>query len=210
MKKLRQLHPIRATIVTLCLTCFPLYLISQTQAPGATPSSAEEQQREMADLRAEIESLQKRVEYFGARENLLALHVNDKQDREDSVSLDFTQPDYRRLNTDNGFLLVAAEQAVPYQNGFKISLKVANPLSVSYSGLTAKIRWAKRYDTNQFTPDSYAAWQKSIREKNVSLPDVLEKGTSKKIELTVAPATAEEIGYVKLSINTKTAIIDAK
>jgi hypothetical protein len=210
MKKLWQLRPARATILSLCLTCFPLYLTSQTQAPSATPSSAEEQQREMADLRAQIESLQKRVEYFGARENLLALHVNDKQDREDSVSLDFTKPEYHRLNTDNGFLLVAAEQAVPYQNGYKISLKIANPLSVTYSGLTARIKWAKSYDTNQFTPDSYAAWQKSIRQKDVSLPDVLEKGASKKIELTVAPATAEDLGYVKLSINTKTATMDAK
>ncbi|MGA8271258.1 MAG: hypothetical protein WB919_06825, partial [Candidatus Sulfotelmatobacter sp.] len=97
-----------------------------------------------------------------------------------------------------------------YQNGYKIPLKIANPLSVSYSGFTTKIKWATRYDTNQFTNDSYAAWQKSIQEKNTSYPDVLEKGASKKIELIVAPATAEQIGYLKLSINTKTVTVDAK
>jgi len=210
MKKLWQLHPIRVTILSVCLACFPLNVSSQTETPSATPSSAEEQQRVIADLRAQVETLQKKVEYFGSRENLLAMRMDGKKDREDSATLDLTHSAYQRLDTDNGFLLVSAEQAVPYLNGYKILLKIGNPLSVSYSGFTAKIKWAKYYDSNQFTPDSYAAWQKSIQQKETSFPDVLEKGTWKKIELIVAPATAEQIGYLKLSINTKTVTVDAK
>jgi hypothetical protein len=210
MKKLWQLHPIQATILSACLTCFPLSLSSQTEAPSATPSSAAEQQRAIADLRAQVEALQKKVEYFGAREALLATRVSDKKDREDSVTLDVTHTAYQRLDTDNGFLLVSAEKAEPYLNGYKILLNVGNPLSVSYSGLKAKIKWAKYYDSNQFTPDSYAEWQKSIQQKETSFPDVLEKGAWKKIELIVAPATAEQLGYLKLSINTKTVMVDAK
>jgi hypothetical protein len=210
MKKLWQLHPIRATILSLFLTCFPLNVTGQTETPSATPSSAAEQQREIEDLRAQVAALQKKVEYFGSRESLLSIRVNDKKDREDSVTLDLTHSAYQRLDTDNGFLLVSAEQAVPYLNGYKILLKIGNPLSVRYSGFTAKIKWARTYDNNQFTPDSYAAWQKSIQEKEISFPDVLEKGTWKKIELIVAPTTAEQLGYLKLSIKTKTAIIDAE
>jgi len=210
MKKLWQLHPIRAAILSIFLTCFPLNVTSQTETPSATPSSVAEQQREIADLRAQISALQKKVEYFGSRESLLSIRMNDKKDREDSVALDLTHSAYQRLDTDNGFLLVSAEQAVPYLNGYKILLKIGNPLSVSYSGFTATIKWAKRYDNNQFTNDSYAEWQKSVQEKEISFPDVLEKGTWKKIELIVAPTTAEQLGYLKLSINTKTVIIDAK
>lgn len=150
------------------------------------------------------------MEYFGAREALLAIHVSDKQDREDSVTLDPSQSGYQRLDTNNGFLLVSVEQAVPYSNGYKISLKIANPLSVTYSGFAAKIKWAKRYDANQFTNDSWAAWQRSIQQKETSFTDVLEKGTAKKIELIVAPATADQIGYLKLSINTKAVVVDSK
>ena len=210
MNKLWQLHPIRVTILSVCLTCFPLNMTGQTETPSATPSSVEEQQREIADLRAKVEALQKKVEYFGSRENLLSMRMNDKKDREDSVTLDLTNGAYQRLDTNNGFLLVSAEPAVPYLNGYKILLKIGNPLSVSYSGFTAKIKWAKYYDSNQFTPDSYAEWQKSIQQKETSFPDVLEKGTWKKTELIVAPATAEQLGYLKLSINTKTVIVDAK
>jgi hypothetical protein len=209
MKKLRQLHPLQATILSVCLTCFPLNMTSQTETPSAPPSLAD-QQRQIADLLAQVAALQKRVEYFGSRENLLASRMNDKKDREDSVALDLTHSTFQRLDTDNGFLLVSAEKAVPYLNGYKILVKVANPLSVSYSGLTAKINWATRYDSNQFTPDSWAAWQKSVQEKNSSFPDVLEKGALKKIELIVAPATAEQLGYLKLSMNTKTVTMDAK
>jgi hypothetical protein len=210
MKKLWQLHPIRATILSVCLTCFPLNMTSQTATPSATPSSVEEQQRVIADLQAQVAALQKQVEYFGSRESLLAIHVNDKKDREDSLTLDLAHSSYQRLDTNNGFLLVSAEPAVPYLNGYKIVLNIGNPLSMSYSGVTAKIKWAKYYDSNQFTPDSFAEWQKSIQQKETSFPDVLEKGTWKKIELIVAPATAEQLGYLKLSINTKTVIVDAK
>jgi Protein of unknown function (DUF3251) len=210
MKKLWQLHPLQATILSVCLTCFPLNVTSQTRTPSATPSSAEEQQREIADLQAQVDALQKKVDYFGSRESVLSMRMDGKKDREDSVTLDLAQSAYQRLDTNNGFLLVSAEPAVPYLNGYKILVKVGNPLSVSYSGLTAKIRWAKYYDSNQFTPDSYADWQKSIQQKETSFPDVLEKGTWKKIELIVAPATAEQLGYLKLSINTKTVLVDAK
>jgi hypothetical protein len=210
MKKLWQLYPIRATILSVCLSCFPLNVTSQTATPSATPSSVEEQQRVIADLQAQVAALQKKVEYFGSRESLLSMRMNDKKDREDSVTLDLAHSAYQRLDTNNGFLLVTAEPAVPYLNGYKISVKIENPLSVSYSGLSAKIKWAKYYDSNQFTPDSYAEWQKSIQQKETSFPDVLEKGTWKKIELIVAPATAEQLGYLKLSINTKTVIVDAK
>lgn len=210
MKKIWQLHPIQATILGVCLTCFPLHVTSQTAAPSAAPSSAEEQQRQIADMQARIESLEKKVEYFGSRVNLLNGHLTDKKDREDSVTLDFTKSAYQRLDTNNGFLLVSAGQAVPYLTGYKLSVKIANPLSLSYSGFTAKIKYAKSYDTNQFTLDSYAAWQKSIREKDIAMPDVLEKGTVKNIELIVAPMTAEQLGYVKLSIDTKTVTVDAK
>jgi hypothetical protein len=210
MKKLWQLHPIRATILSVCLICFPLNMTSQTETPSATPSSAAEQQRQIADLLVQVEALQKKVEYFGARESLLSSRMDGKKDREDSVTLDLSHSAYQRLDTNNGFLLVSAEPAVPYLNGYKILLKIGNPLTVSYSGFTAKIKWAKYYDTNQFSNDSYAAWQKSIQQKDISFPDVLEKGTWKKIELIVAPATAEQLGYLKLSINTKTVIVDVK
>ena len=209
MKKLWQLHPIRATVLSVCLTCFPLNVTSQTETPSAPPSLAD-QQRQIADLMAQVAALQKKVEYFGSRESLLSSRMNDKKDREDSVTLDLTHSTYQRLDTDNGFLLVSAEKAVPYLNGYKILLKIGNPLSVSYSGFTAKIKWAKYYDSNQFTNDSYAAWQKSIQQKESSFPDVLEKGSWKKVELIVAPATAEQLGYLKLSINTKTVLTDAK
>ena len=210
MKKLWRLHLIQTTILSVCLACFPLNVSSQTETPSATPSTLEEQQRAIADLRAQVEALQKKVEYFGSRESLLATRVNDKKDREDAVTLDVSHSAYQRLDTDNGFLLVSAEKAVPYLNGYKILLNIGNPLSVSYSGFKAKIKWAKYYDSNQFTPDSYAAWQKSIQQKETSFPDVLEKGTWKKIELIVAPATAEQLGYLKLSMNTKTVMVDAK
>jgi hypothetical protein len=93
---------------------------------------------------------------------------------------------------------------VPYLNGYKIVLKIGNPLSVSYSGFTAKIKWAKKYDYNQYAAESYDAWQKSVQEKEVSFTDDLERGTWNKIELIVTPATAEQLGYVNLSLSTNT------
>jgi len=168
------------------------------------PQASAAQQREIADLRGQITALQKKVETLESRVSFIFVLLKDKQDRQDSVTLDLSEPTYQRLDTDNGFLLVSAEQAVPYLNGYKLLLKIGNPLSVSYSGFKAKVRWAKSYDYKQYTTESYDAWQKSIQEKEISFTDVLERGTWNKIDLIVTPATAEQLGFVSLSISTDT------
>jgi hypothetical protein len=198
------MNKLRGTILTIGLSCLPFNVIGQTKAQNVPQPSVAQQQREIADLRGQISSLQKKVEELESRVSVVFDLLKYKQDRQDSVTLDLSERSYQRIDTDNGFFLISAEQAVPYLNGYKIVLKIGNPLSVSYSGFTAKIKWAKKYDYNQYAAESYDAWQKSVQEKEVSFTDDLERGTWNKIELIVTPATAEQLGYVNLSLSTNT------
>lgn len=190
-----------ATIVTLVVFTFlHPWAFGQTKVQSSSPSS----QREILELRGQIAALEKKVEELEGRMNVAYILLKDKQDRTDSVTLDLTETTYQRLDTDNGFFLISSEQAVPYLNGYKIPLKIGNPLSVAFSGFKAKVRWAKAYDYKQYTPESYEAWQKSIQEKEILFTDVVEKGTWNKVEMILSPATAEQLGFVTLSLSTNT------
>ena len=190
-----------ATVLALAALSFvPSRAGGQARAQSSPQSSA----REIAELRGQIAALQKKVEELESRVNLAYLLLKDKQDRTDSVTLDLTEPTYQRLDTDNGFFLISSEQATPYLNGYKVTLKIGNPLSVSFSGFKATVKWGKTYDYKQYTSESYDAWQKALQEKQISFADVLERGTWNKVELVLAPATAEQLGYVNVSLSTNT------
>ena len=186
---------VRLVLLMAVVSFLPLY--GQTKSSNA-PHSVASSQRDAEELKTQIAALQKKVETLEGSINLLYAFLKDKQDRTDSVTLDLTEPAYQRLDTDNGFFLISSGQAI------KIPLKIGNPLSVSFSGFKVKIKWAKAYDYKQYEAESYGEWQKSIQEKEISFTDMLEKGTWNKIELILNPATADQLGWVNVTLNTNT------
>jgi Protein of unknown function (DUF3251) len=196
------MHRIQAAVLIIGLSCVSLNMNGQAKALSGPQSSAAQQQREIVDLRGQVKELQKKLGELESRVSFFYLLLKDKQDRQDSITLDLSERTYQRVDTDNGFLLVSVEEAVPYLNGYKLLLTIGNPLSASYAGFKAKVKWAKVYDYKQYSPASYEEWQKGVQEKEVPFTDVLESGSWNKIALIVTPATAEQLGYVTLSLTT--------
>jgi hypothetical protein len=193
----------RCALLIAALSLLSMHLSGQTK-PSNAPNSPSSSQRDIAELKSQIAALEKKVEDLQSTLNLYSVFVQNKQDRRDPIVLDFTDTSYQRLDTDNGFLLVSAVQATPYLNGYKIVLKIGNPLSMTFSGFKAKIKWSKAYDFKQYTQASYAEWEKSVSEKEVSLTNVLEGGAWNTVELVIAPATPDQLEYVTLSVQTNT------
>jgi len=162
------------------------------------------QQREIASLREQLKDLQNKVTTLENTVSFYQLLISGKQDRQDSVRLDLSDHAYQRLDMSNGFLLVSVVEATPYLNGYKVKLKLGNPMYVDYSGFTAKIRWAKSYDFAHYTDASYKEWNSSVQEKEIPSTDVLHGGSWNSVELILTPATAEQLEFVNLSITAST------
>jgi hypothetical protein len=141
-----------AILITIGLACCSLIVSGQTRTPSTSQSSAASQrQHEIADLRSQVADLNKKLETLESRLNFFWMLLKDKQDRTDSITLNMSDRTFQRVDTDSGFLLVSVREAIPYLNGYKIVLNIGNPLSASYSGFKAKVRWGKAYASNQFS-----------------------------------------------------------
>ncbi|HLX84401.1 MAG TPA: DUF3251 domain-containing protein [Terriglobales bacterium] len=188
----------------LGLSFAPAQLIAQTKKSPAQQTPALGRERDIADLRQQVATLKDKVTSLESTLSLCLALLKDKQDRSDSVTLDMNDHAYGRLDMDNGFLLVSVQEVTPYLDGYKVGLSIGNPLSASFAGFTAKVKWGKKYDYTKYTSESFDEWQKGIQEKEVSFSNILQSGSWNKVELVLTPATAPQLGYVTLSITTNT------
>lgn len=114
------------------------------------------------------------------------------------------------MDTDNGFFLVSVEEAAPYLSGYKIHLTIGNPSNATYRNYKLKIKWSKQYDWAKYTQASYDEWNKAIQEKEISYPESLEPGTWNGVDVILAPVTADQLGYMTLSMEASTVSLHSR
>jgi hypothetical protein len=131
-------------------------------------------------------------------ERVLSLETAQEMYR--SVSLRVSNPGgFQRLDTDDGTFLIALKDVQPYLNGFRVALAIGNPTSADYKGFELNAKWGKRVGTDSRT---YTEWRKSLRENKFSFLESLRAGTWTRITLHLAPASADELGTLELSMTT--------
>ena len=139
----------------------------------------------------------------------LELRLNALENNE--ATLDPTEKGFGIVKTNNGHLLVSCEDLVPYGDGQKISLRVGNPYNMSFNGFTVSARYGPRCPDMPNLSDStalkqwsssYSIWEKSLRKKELSFTEVLAPGRWNRISMVLAPAKAEDVGFIGVKIST--------
>lgn len=118
------------------------------------------------------------------------------------VGLDPASKDYGRIDTDNGFFLVSCQDVRPYLDGYKVTLHVGNPLGVRFVGFKITARWGPRYTGADNDYESYGRWIAGLKVKVFSFTDALEVGRWNEVELVLTETTANQIGYIQVSLDT--------
>lgn len=116
----------------------------------------------------------------------------------DEIILDCTKPEFDRLFTNNGTFLVSCQDAVPYLDGYRITLHIGNPSSIEYAGLEVNARWAANI-LDVIVDDS-----STVRRHSYSVNTRLLPGVWNRVQLNVNPATGEEIRNLIVSARTNT------
>jgi TolA-binding protein len=201
-----RLIPTVRPLAQLLMLAMGAVSLASAQAKSTTPAGqiANQQSRVVDELRKDLAELRQDVDSLKFELNLDETVIKMKQNKSDSISLDLTQKSYQRLDADNGFFLVSVSDAVPYLNGYKIQLKIGNPSYATYKDYKLKLRWSKPYDWGKYTQDSYDEWNKAIHEKEISFPGTLDAGAWNEADVVLAPVTADELGYLTLSIDATT------
>ena len=189
---------------------FGVTALGQSNKATVSSQSTAQTQRELADVRGRLAQVEKKIDLLESQLKFDEYVIGTKQERQDSITLNLTEREYQRLDTSNGFFLVAVEEVVPYLNGYKISVSIGNPAYAKYNGFKVKVSWGKKYAPAQYTEASFSEWQKTIQEKETSMTNILEPGTWNKAEIIVAPATADDLGYVTFSMTASNVVLYVK
>ena len=114
---------------------------------------------------------------------------------------------FSRINSESGFFLVSLKNVEPYLDGYRVTVKVGNPLSADYSNLKFDVSWGKKYESKDAAndPKAFQNWQASLHTKEISMPDKLLSGSWNMIQLVLSPAKSDELGYISIKLSTKTA-----
>jgi hypothetical protein len=61
------------------------------------------------------------------------------------------------------------------------------------------VKWGKEWEPSKNNLDE---WEKCLQEKEFSFPDILNPASWNDVELIISPASPEQLGYFKLSMDT--------
>lgn len=155
------------------------------------------------ELMVTIDSLRMRVDSLEARQKSMGqlvgqIYFEQLSTRNESVTLGPTSEGFQRLDTENGFFLISVEDIQPYVNGYKLTINVGNPLQITYNGITCKLKWGR----NRGNQENYEAWDALLRSRDVPVLKDILPGTWNKVDVQLVPASAEELEYINLRIET--------
>jgi Protein of unknown function (DUF3251) len=94
---------------------------------------------------------------------------------------------YAPISAPAGPVLVVLEKVEPYLDGFVVYLRLGNPTSAGYTGVTGTIKWGKKYDEKR--DETY----NKLEEKEFDVKDFIPSGTWTVVKFNIAPAKAEDV-----------------
>jgi hypothetical protein len=155
-----------------------------------------------------VESLQAQLKVLHARVVALETQrkIDESQRQLDHPSEAIVDPaqsrGYSKVDSSPGSFLVTCQRFTQFADGVRATCTFGNPSSAAFRGFKLKARWGSRYDSSKHA--SIAAWEQSLRETEMSLPDTLRPGSWNPVSFVLAPARVDELGYLSLSVETST------
>jgi hypothetical protein len=156
----------------------------------------------VGQLEAKQQTLEEGTVQLGRRLDNLEFQqtlLRSAAERYRTAVFDPSDKGYGRLDTGGGTFLLSVDDAKPYLDGFKLTLRIGNIQSIGYGGFVIKASWGAKWDGTKL---DYAKWRSSLKSKEFKMPDHLNPGAWNRIELALAPAKAEEIRFIEIEMTT--------
>lgn len=133
-------------------------------------------------------------------ERLNTLETSDFVGRRRWAFLDPTTKSYQRIDTDVGSLLVSVKSVQPYLDGYKVTLAIGNPYAMDFNGFGVSCKWSLPYLYTNGVASNAEAVKNSEKSKDLQQTEVLRGGWWTPVELTISPATADELKMLRISV----------
>jgi len=179
----------RGWLWILFLSMFSISGVCQSSEP-ASGRDLRTLQKEIADLKAQIEVLRKAQQ--ADSETIRNLEHA-------SVFLDTSSPKvYQRVETEIGTLLISLGEITPDRTGFKVNVNIGVPLAVAINGLVLNARWGSHRPQGK---TDLAVWLNSSKAKTFSLRNTLYEGKWNRVSITIPESDPSRFKSIEVSIH---------
>lgn len=186
----------RVIVVALIGACLVAAGCSQRTSGSEMSSKIGELEAKLSALESTLGLLTKQLNDLEFQQMLF----RSASERYQTAIFDPADKGYSRVDTSGGTFLVSVDDAKPFLDGYKLTLKIGNIQSIGYRGYTLKTSWGMKWDSSG--KQDYQQWRASLKTKEFKLTEHLAPGTWNRVELALAPAKAAEIGYVEIQMAT--------
>ena len=167
---------------------------------------------DIAELRAEVAALKSEFKNISDPRVTLQSHEETLQDLylrmikaeshfHDLAEFDPAEKRFQRVDSQLQTFYVSVQDVKPYGDGQRIVLHIGNPSSASFNNIGFKIKWASRppelSEKNWII--KFREWGKTKKEKEVTITESLNAGSWSRTVVTIAPAKAEQFGWLEIS-----------
>lgn len=185
-----------------------------TQKIAALEQRVKNQEEQNAALLSALAENEKRV---NGQLSFLIREALQRTLQEKTAVIDPHSKGYSVLDTGRGSLLIFCDGVEPFLDGYRIKLRLGNPLYMRFSGFKLKFKFGHKppeLPTKENTkeeelvkafekwPKDSEAWKKSLSHAEESYTDDLSPGTWTSVEAVLPEAKAEDITYIEVGIET--------
>lgn len=154
---------------------------------------------DVASLRAEVSSLQTRLESTYHIADSLRIALRRREFFESlgrAVVLDPTVDRFSVLESDYGTLTFTVTAVDPIADGSRVTLQVGNLSGAMIAGGTLSAQWGPR----QGEAEDYALWQAKLRQEDIHFTEALAPGVWNRVRLNLGGIPPAGLGYLRISI----------
>lgn len=154
-----------------------------------------------SELEAKIDGLEKEIESL--RRKIYALEYHNRKD--DSAELDVSQLEgpFQRLNANGGTFLVSLKNIERYLNGYKVIISIGNISSAPFKGFELTMTWATA-EPSVANFEVWRRWYETRKTKTERYTQELVPGSWNQVEMILLPARSDELGHLRVSLETNT------
>jgi hypothetical protein len=170
-----------------------------------TPPPLQSSQTQIDQLKKQIAALQSRISDLAADNEKLSTRVLTLEITKDpykSVALDLTSRAYQRIDTETAAFLISVNDASPYVDGYRVKLSIGNPYCGTYSGFKLNVSWNTA--VSKIRQMGWDKWKQNERTKEISYTETLMPGSWTSVDLLLPATTADQLGYLILTMETNT------
>jgi len=170
------------------------FLLSGQQRPLATPDSVAALQKQVTDLKKQVQSLDQALTFF-------AQMYREKLDTAlaESVALEPGSQKFKVVTTQSGRFFIRLDQVEPFSDGYRVTLAVGNPYGIAFTDTKVTLAW-NRKEPSDFL--KYGEWLKTKRSQEFSSSTELHPESWTKIPLVLSDTKPDQLGYIEVKLTT--------